>query len=128
MDLIPTNLLDNIVTFKTFTPDKPGNFSGGIVDIGTKSFPERFTLKISGGTSYNTQATGNANFLTYPGGNTDWLGIDDGTRDIPAYLTDPNLVIPSEVAARFDPEKAAILNDASKSFNSFMNNKKLLHP
>ncbi len=40
MDLIPSNLLDNIVTLKTFTPDKPGNFSGGIVDIGTKSFPE----------------------------------------------------------------------------------------
>jgi hypothetical protein len=122
MDLIPTNLLDNIVTVKTFTPDKPGNFSGGIVDIGTKSFPERFTLKISGGSSYNTQATGNSNFLTYPGGNTDWLGIDDGMRDIPVYLQDPNLVIPSEVAARFDPEKAQTLNDASKSFNPYMNN------
>jgi TonB-dependent receptor len=120
MDLIPTNLLDNIVTIKTFTPDKPGNFSGGIVDIGTKSFPERFTLKISSGTSYNTQATGNSNFLTYPGGNTDWLGFDDGTRGIPAFLQDPNLTIPSEVAARFDPEKAEILNNASKSFNSFM--------
>ena len=111
----------DINTIKTFTPDKPGNFSGGIVDIGTKSFPERFTLKISGGTSYNTQATGNSNFLTYPGGNTDWLGIDDGTRDIPAFLNDPNLVIPSEVAARFDPEKAKILNDASKSFNHCKN-------
>jgi TonB-dependent receptor len=122
MDLIPTNLLDNIVTVKTFTPDKPGNFSGGIVDIGTKSFPERFTLKISGGSSYNTQATGNSNFLTYPGGNTDWLGIDDGMRDIPEYLQNPNLVIPSEVAARFDPEKAKTLNDASKSFNPYMNN------
>ncbi|MBT8380383.1 MAG: carboxypeptidase-like regulatory domain-containing protein, partial [Ignavibacteria bacterium] len=122
LDLIPTNLLDNIVTLKTFTPDKPGNFSGGIVDIGTKSFPERFTLKISGGSSYNTQSTGNSNFLTYPGGNTDWLGIDDGMRGIPEYLQDPNLVIPSEVAARFDPEKAQTLNDASKSFNPYMNN------
>ncbi len=122
MDLIPTNLLDNIVTIKTFTPDRPGNFSGGIVDIGTKTFPERFTLKISGGTSYNSQATGNSKFLTYPGGNTDWLGIDDGTREVPSYLQDPDIIIPSEVAARFDPEKATILNDASKSFNSFMGN------
>jgi TonB-dependent receptor len=120
MDLIPTNLLDNIVTLKTFTPDKPGNFSGGIVDIGTKSFPERFTLKISGGTSYNTQATGNSNFLTYPGGNTDWLGIDDGTRDIPGYLLNPDLKIPSEPASRTNDVNAKILNDASKSFNSFM--------
>lgn len=128
MDLIPTNLLDNIVTLKTFTPDRPGNFSGGIVDIGTKSFPEKFTLKISGGTSYNTNATGNANYLTYPGGSSDWLGIDDGTRDIPEYLLNPDLVIPSEVEARFDPEKAKILNDASKSFNSFMTNTKSAAP
>jgi len=120
LDLIPTNLLDNIITLKTFTPDKPGNFSGGIVDIGTKSFPEKFTFKLSGATSYSTQATGNANYLTYPGGSTDWLGIDDGTRVVPEYLTNPNLVIPSEVSARFDPEKASVLNDASKSFNSFM--------
>jgi len=122
MDLIPTNLLDNIVTLKTFTPNKPGNFSGGIVDIGTKSFPEKFTLKLSMGASYNSQATGNSAFLTYPGGNNDWLGIDDGTRAIPEYFLDPNLKIPSEVASRFDPEKAQILNDVSKSFNSYMSN------
>jgi outer membrane receptor protein involved in Fe transport len=122
LDLIPTNLLDNIVIVKTFTPDKPGNFSGGIVDIGTKSFPERFTLKISGGSSYNTQSTGNTKFLSYQGGSTDWLGIDDGTRDIPSILLDPNLVIPTEVEARFNDEKAATLNDVSKSFNPFMAN------
>jgi outer membrane receptor protein involved in Fe transport len=120
MDLIPSNLLDNIVTLKTFTPDKPGNFSGGIVDIGTKSFPERFTLKLSGGTSYNSQTTGNAEFLTYQGGNTDWLGIDDGTRGLPEIFSDPNLVIPTEQAARFDGQQAATLNDVSKSFNNIM--------
>lgn len=120
MDLIPTNLLDNIVTLKTFTPDKPGNFSGGIVDIGTKSFPEKFTLKVSGGTTYNSQSTGNANYLTYPGGNTDWLGVDDGTRSLPSIFENPNLVIPTTQEARFDDEKAATLNEVSKSFNNVM--------
>jgi len=47
LDLFPTNILDNITTIKSFTPDKPGNFSGGIVDIGTKTYPENFTFKIS---------------------------------------------------------------------------------
>ncbi len=120
MDLIPSNLLDNIVTLKTFTPDKPGNFSGGIVDIGTKSFPERFTLKLSGGTSYNSQTTGNAEFLTYQGGETDWLGIDDGTRGLPEIFNDPNLAIPTEQGARFDDQQAATLNEVSKSFNNVM--------
>jgi outer membrane receptor protein involved in Fe transport len=120
MDLIPTNLLDNIVTIKTFTPDKPGNFSGGIVDIGTKSFPEKFNFKLSGGTSYNSQANYNNNFLTYNGGGTDWLGIDNGVRSIPAIFEDPNLIIPTTQEARFDGEKAATLDQVSKSFNNTM--------
>ena len=33
LDLFPTALLDNIVTLKTFTPDRPGDFSGGLVDV-----------------------------------------------------------------------------------------------
>ena len=33
MDLFPTALLDNIVTTKSFTPDKPGDFAGEAVDI-----------------------------------------------------------------------------------------------
>ena len=39
LDLIPSNLLENIITSKSFTPDQPGNFTGGNVDIQTKSFP-----------------------------------------------------------------------------------------
>lgn len=128
LDLIPTSLLDNIVTIKTFTPDKPGNFSGGIVDISTKSFPDKFTFKLSGGTSYNSQASYNNNFLTYKGGSTDWLGIDDGTRSIPNAFANPDIRIPSIPASRFNDEKAALLNDVSKSFNSVMSNTRSAAP
>ena len=123
LDLVPTNLLDNIITIKTFMPDKPGNFSGGIVDIGTKSYPERFTLKVSGTTNYNSQATRNSNFLTYTGGTKDWLGVDDGTRAVPDLLNDFNTVIPRTQEARFNQRKAEQLNDYSKSFNGMMNTK-----
>lgn len=84
MDLFPAELIDAIVTSKTFTPDRPGNFSGGNVDIRTKSMPDTRTLAISVGTSYNSQTTGK-DFLTYDGG-VDWLGRDDGSRQIPAEL------------------------------------------
>ena len=40
MDIFAANLLDNITTEKTFTPDKPGNFTGGSVNVKTKSLPE----------------------------------------------------------------------------------------
>jgi outer membrane receptor protein involved in Fe transport len=119
-DMIPANLLDNIKTVKTFTPDKPGNFTGGAVDIGTKSFPDDFTLNIRAGTKYNTQANYNPDFLMYQGGNTDWLGFDDGTRDLPAEVQYPEK-IPLPAEARFDAEKAATLNQKSIAFNNIMN-------
>ncbi len=88
IDLIPANLLDNIITSKTFTPDQPGNFTGGNVNIKTKSFPEQFTLNFTIGATINTESSFKNNFLTHDGGNTDWLGYDDGTRSIPELLTD----------------------------------------
>jgi outer membrane receptor protein involved in Fe transport len=82
MDLIPANLLENVITTKTFTSDQQGNFSGGSVRLNTKEFPEKLIFKLSASGGWNTQTTGNT-FYQAPGGNRDWLGIDDGSRDIP---------------------------------------------
>jgi len=91
MDLIPTAMVENIVTKKTFTPDQPGNFTGGNVDITTKPIPDDFYLETSLQVGVNTNASFNNNFLTDPlSGGNDWLGFDDGTRDIPASMLDPN--------------------------------------
>ncbi|MDZ7344638.1 MAG: TonB-dependent receptor, partial [candidate division KSB1 bacterium] len=120
LDLFPSKLLENIVTVKTFTPDKPGNFTGGSVDIGTRSFPESFSMSFSLSSSYNTQTTFDDNFLTYPGGKRDWLGFDDGTRDLPAIVADPHLVIPDVGTAFSNPTVAYQLDKISKSFSSVM--------
>ena len=119
MDMFPSNLLDNIVTLKTFTPDKPGNFSGGMVDVATKNYPEKFTLKFSTGSSYNTLTSLQSNYLSYPGGSKDWLGMDDGTRDIPNEIKNPK-DIPTLSQARANPESAQKLDQASKSFGPVM--------
>jgi len=86
LDMFPSNLIDNIIVYKTFTPDLPGDFSGGYVDITTKDFPDRFTVQVQASAGYNTQATFNEDFMTYPGGSKDWLGKDDGTRALPDIL------------------------------------------
>lgn len=99
-DLFPANLLENIVTVKTFTPDKPGSFSGGLVDVGTKSFPETFTLQLSVSTSYDTEASLSEAFLGIPGGGTSGLGASSGAFDLPDLLTDPSVKIPREQDAR----------------------------
>src|SRR3972149_10696890 len=118
MDLLPSTMLENIVTVKAFTPDKPGNFSGGIVDISTRSYPDGFSVRLSSSGSFNTLSSLKNNFMTYHGGSTDWLALDDGTRSIPSLLSDPNLVIPDATTARTNTEDAEFLDKVSKSFTS----------
>ncbi len=83
LDLFPSQVIDRVVVAKTFTPDQPGTFTGGGIDIVTKSFPEKPFLSLSLGGAYNTQASFNDRFLTYHGGALDWAGMDDGTRALP---------------------------------------------
>ena len=113
MDLFPASMLDQIVTTKSFTPDRPGDFTGGSIDIGTKSFPDRLTMSASTTLSYNTQATWNDHFLTYPGGGVGWLGSDDGTRELPALLAE-GTAVPDISFAWSDPAVAAVLDRLPK--------------
>ncbi len=123
LDLFPTNLIENIVTTKTATPDKPGDFTGGAVNIATKSFPDKFRASISLSSSMNSQTTGK-DMLTYGGSDTDWLGYDNGKRDIPAavqeIINNPNAAVPYLQDTWMDPEKAQLLNDLTKSFDTQM--------
>jgi hypothetical protein len=57
LDIFPANLLESIVTTKTATPDKPGDFTGGAVEIRTKDFPEQFTMQLGVTQSFNSQTT-----------------------------------------------------------------------
>lgn len=106
LDLIPANLLENIITSKTFTPDQPGNFTGGNVNLETKSFPEQFFLTISVTGSYNQQSNLNSNFLTHSGGSKDYWGFDDGSRALPD-VSDAK----SAAALAFGPNMARVANN-----------------
>lgn len=57
LDIFPANLLESIVTTKTATPDKPGDFAGGSVEIRTKEFPENNTAQIEVSQGFNSQST-----------------------------------------------------------------------
>ena len=83
MDMFPNNLIDNIIVYKTFTPNLPGDFTGGVINVTSKDFPNEKTIHISAGVSYYPQMSFNPHFLNYKGGQTDWLGMDDGTRKLP---------------------------------------------
>lgn len=112
MDIFPTNIIDNIIVYKTFTPDLPGDFTGGIVEIVTKDFPEQPTSNVSIGLGYNNQAHFNNDFVTYEGGKTDFLAFDDGSRELPF---DKLTVIPDPT--RLDQK----LNDYTTGMSSQLN-------
>ncbi|WP_090974758.1 TonB-dependent receptor [Parapedobacter composti] len=54
LDLVPAALLDNIVVYKTVTPDKPADAAAGIVELKTKSIPDSMTLEFIVETGTNT--------------------------------------------------------------------------
>ena len=83
MDLFPTNIIDNVQIIKSFTADVPADFTGGLVNIVTKEFPAKRSPVLSVSTGYNPSMHLNDNFKTYQGSSTDFLGFDNGTRNIP---------------------------------------------
>lgn len=116
MDLFSTNLLDNILVYKSFTPDLPGDFTGGYVDIKTKDFPDAFTLNASASIGYNTIATFNSNLLRAPAGKTDWIGFDDGNRKLPTAVE--GTAIPNYNPSVFNLADAQLLINQTNSFPS----------
>lgn len=92
LDLIPTSMVENIVTTKTFTPDQPGNFTGGNVNVSTRSIPEQFYVSAKVSLGYNTQSSLIDDLVTDPiSGQYDWLGYDDGSRELPAFVQNPDI-------------------------------------
>lgn len=116
MDMFPTNLIDNIIVLKSFTADLPADFTGGIVNIDTKDFPEEKTFSVSASLGYNPNMHFNSNYLTYKGGSTDFLGFDDGTRDMPI---DRNQELPlyTDVVGRPNSEAGQRYTNILQGFN-----------
>ena len=100
MDIFPASLLASLQTVKTFSPDQPGGFAGGSVQVFTKDFPEALTMSLSVSTGFNTQTTGNEG-LTYPGGSLDFLGFDDGSRKLPEIIEERADEVPIREQGRF---------------------------
>ena len=84
-DMFPANLLDNIIVVKSATPDMPGDFAGGVIQLNTRNIPDSNYTSVSISSGFNTLSTGR-DFITYQGGKTDFIGIDDGTRALPQTL------------------------------------------
>lgn len=87
LDLFPNELLDGIVVQKSYSPDMPGEFGGGTVQLRTREVPQGFFFRAQGTLGYVDGTTGKKG-LRYRGGGEDWTGYDDGARAMPGSLAD----------------------------------------
>ena len=123
MDIFPTNILDNIIVVKSAAAEYPADFTGGVIDIVTKDFPTKANYTISTGFGYNPGMHFNDNYLNYSGSNTDFLGFDDGMRNIPInrYQVIPgtfdNSTILSNMTNVFNKELMAKQANSGANFN-----------
>ncbi len=86
-DMFPAELLENANVAKSFTPDLPGNFSGGLVQLNTIDFPSAYSVKISGSQAINDFVTFHqGNFLSYTGSGRDWAANGAADRAAPSGM------------------------------------------
>jgi hypothetical protein len=89
LDIFPASLLESIITTKSATPDKPGDFAGGSVEVRTKEFPENPVLQISTSQGFNSQSTFKT-FAQGPRSFQDALGFGaNSRRPLPSVFQEP---------------------------------------
>lgn len=123
IDVFPTNLIDNMIILKTFTPDLPADFTGGIVNIDTKDFPDQKIFDVSFSVDFNPSMHFNSNYINYAGSQTDFLGFDNGLRQLPTGYDLANAPNPFNST---DTQVAQFLNEFSPTMgvqedNNLMN-------
>ncbi len=85
LDIFPTSLISSVLVQKTFSPEYPADFGGGVIDLRTKAVPDDFVLEFGVSGSYNTEATGKTG-LSYDGTSSEIFGYGGSRRNIPTEL------------------------------------------
>lgn len=85
MDLFPTAILDSVLVQKTYSAQFPSEFGGGVLQMRTKKSTDEFFFNITSSVG-GVQNVAFNDGLRLDGGDTDWLGTDDGWREQPQAL------------------------------------------
>ena len=104
LDIFPSGAIQSMKIQKNATADIPSNFGGGYVDIRTKTSSDDDYIKI------RLEAKGNSNTgkdtYSYEGGGSDWLGFDDGYREIPSEIINNSKLVLGQPYNTFSSEQA----------------------
>ena len=118
MDIFPTNVIDNIIVYKSFTPDLPGDFTGGMVDVTTKDFPNDLTINVSASYGVNTITHFRNDFILYEGDKLDAMAFGAKSRSLPFHISfEPNTRYPETI---FNYTNALNKEIGAKKMNNFL--------
>ena len=117
MDIFPTNVIDNILVYKTFTPNLPGDFTGGMVDVKTMDFPTSKYVNFSGSLGYDTKTHFRDDFVLYNGSKADAVALGSQSRALPFSKSyEPNRDIPAEIFYNTNSLNKEIAAEESNNF------------
>ena len=119
LDLFPSGVLKSVSVQKGFSPDAPGDSTGGYIQIETRGLPDERVHKVSGSLAYNTEATFE-DIETYDGGGSDVFGFDSGNRELPGLVSqitqngrvNPVATTNTGVPGATDPDLVAAAGDS----------------
>lgn len=84
-DVLPSSLIDNMMVYKSPSPELPADFAGGFVRVMTKNIPEGNSYSFQYQAGFNT----NASFKTFKlttRNSADYFGLGAGNRMLPANV------------------------------------------
>ncbi|HJP63133.1 MAG TPA: TonB-dependent receptor [Mucilaginibacter sp.] len=116
-DIVPSSLVDNVIISKTATPNLPGDFAGGAVQINTRDIPEENFTTLSLGYTYNTQTTFK-NFRSGYRNASDYFAFDNGSRKLPASFPTTQQVVSSSLSPQ---QNISALNSLNPDYNIYHN-------
>ncbi|MCS6946093.1 MAG: TonB-dependent receptor plug domain-containing protein, partial [Steroidobacteraceae bacterium] len=85
LDLFPTDVIASSLVQKTYSSNFAAEFGGGVINLTTLAVPEGPFLSAAFGVSGDSETTGRLGYQYY-GGERDWTGYDDGSRDLTPAL------------------------------------------
>jgi outer membrane receptor protein involved in Fe transport len=84
LDLVPNSQIDNLIVYKSPSPEIPGDFSGGFVSISSKGVPDKNSLEVGYSTGFNLVTHFDVRpFRIGAGSPADFLGFDRVKRPLP---------------------------------------------
>ncbi|MDR3351347.1 MAG: outer membrane beta-barrel protein [Prevotellaceae bacterium] len=108
-DLIPGSQIENMMIVKTPAAEYPADYAGGFVLIRTKAVTGTNSLQVAGGTGMHSE-THFRDFKRSKGSGSDWLGFDNGLRQLKG--------VPSRMSNELPAQAAEINRVTQTGFNN----------